>query len=108
MSAKTNGALGDLRLDDFVRIALEHKLASADELTQFSDAWQTAYDAGVDGFGDEVTLSDWSGGLEAWRSLMVVVRAIAREYGLETELNAWTGGHGPLPAFVRRILCELD
>jgi hypothetical protein len=94
----------DLNLDDFVAIATDRGLATAEELEQFATSWRTGRDAGLDGFGDETELDDWIGGLEAWRALRTLLAAARRENpDLANKLEAWMRGNGSLPEFEVRI-----
>jgi hypothetical protein len=52
----------------------------------------------VPGCGDETTLDDWIGGLEAWRALMTIVGAARRQDpDLANRLESWMAGKGPMP-----------
>ena len=56
-------------LYEFLSVAVEKGLATTEELKQFAADWQTEYENGEPGFGDETTFEDWRGGLKCWRFL---------------------------------------
>ena len=91
-----------------VAIATERVLATAEEVEQFALSWRHCFDDGLDGFGDETTLEDWTGGLNAWRPLrLILATAQIENPDLEKEVEAWMRGDGPLPEFEVTIQREM-
>ena len=88
----------ELTLNDFLEIAVQRELGTVEELETFASQLQCAYEAGEPHFGEETTLEDWTGGLEAWRGLMILVKAARQQDpDLAKRLEAWTIGKGPMP-----------
>ena len=87
-----------LTLNDFLEIAVQRELGTAEELEAYASHWQKAFEAGVPHFGEETTLEDWTGGLKAWRGLMILVNAARQQDpDLANRLEAWMTGKGPVP-----------
>jgi hypothetical protein len=61
--------LDDMDLEDFLLVAQDRQLATAEELDRFAADWRKEYEKGEPGFGDETTIDDWAHGLECWRLL---------------------------------------
>ena len=95
----------DVDLDDFVQIATRERWASADELAAFAEMWRLNFDAGTQGFGDESTIEDWQGGLEAWRAIRIFIGMARRtNWDLAEALESWLAAKGPMPDF--RVVVE--